>query len=177
MHPQIACLKECKVTLTVFFLLFSSVRFQMSPQIACLKGCKVTMVAFFQLFTLCVMKYFNWVSKGMRSHTDCICGTFLHYVFQVCPLKLLILKRCKVTLIAFSKKKSGFQMFLKLLVQRGYKVTLAAFVWFFSTMCFKFVFKSAEINLNTEQNLSSYGLNTMVYQNVKKLSESLCLLI
>ena len=32
--------------LVAFFLLFSTVRFQMCPQIACLRRCKVALVAF-----------------------------------------------------------------------------------------------------------------------------------
>ena len=46
MAPQIACLRECTVTMVAFVRLFSTVRFQMRPQIACLRRCKITLAAF-----------------------------------------------------------------------------------------------------------------------------------
>ena len=44
--PQIACMRKCIVILVAFFLLFSTVRFQLSPQITCMRKCIVTLVAF-----------------------------------------------------------------------------------------------------------------------------------
>ena len=86
MSPQMACLRGCIVTLVAFIWLFSTVRFQMLPQIVCTRGCKVTLIAFVWLFS-----------------TVC---------FQMCP-QIACPRGCKVTLVAFIWLSDIVSLFLK----------------------------------------------------------------
>ena len=54
MSPQMVCIRGCIITLVASVWLLSTVCFQMSPQMSCLRGCIVTLVAFVWLFsTVC----------------------------------------------------------------------------------------------------------------------------
>ena len=110
------------------FYIFSLCVFK-CPQIACMKKkiavqrrCEVKLAAFISLSsTVCYqMSPQIAYSERMQSHASCFSKKKIFWVFSNVP---------------------------KIACPRGYKVTLAAFVGFFSTMSFKFVFHLAEINL------------------------------
>ena len=98
MSFQLACRGGCKVTLTAFFCLFSTVGFkcprilplstwiyQMRPQIACLIGYITTLAAVIWPFPTmyCVQHVSsNGQSKSMQyCHNHRICQNFPHFVF------------------------------------------------------------------------------------------------
>ena len=68
MSPQMACPRECIVTLVAFVWLFSSVCCQMCPQITCLSWGKVTLVwSFLHCVFLNVSS--NYVQTRMHNYT------------------------------------------------------------------------------------------------------------
>ena len=72
--------------------------------------------------------------ERMQSHTGCICSTFLHCAFSNVPSKL---RRCKVTLVAFVLFFSTmhFQMCLQTTCIIAGIVTLVALVWPHTSFC------------------------------------------
>ena len=102
MHPQMSCLRGCRVTLIAFLRFFSTVCFQMPPQMASLSGCIVTLIAFFLLVSTVGIHMFPQIGCIMACIVTLVAFVWFFWTvgFQMCPQSACI-KGCKVALVAF----------------------------------------------------------------------------
>ena len=120
--PPTTCWRGCKVTLVIFFWLFSIVRFPMCPQIACPRECIVALAAFVLTFLRCVFS--NESSNGLPQ------------IFQTSP-QIIYLRKGIFALVAMTLLSTvEYYVYLQIACMKRSIVTLTTIVMLF--FCFVF---------------------------------------
>ena len=118
----------------------------MCLQLICLRGCRVTL-HLFVFSRLCIFKCVlnkPALKRGTCSHIGCTCLTISYFVFRMC-LWIACLWGFKVTLVLSLLCTVGLQMYLYMFFffslcvsnvsSKHLPVTLVAFLWLFSNVC------------------------------------------